>query len=302
MLSHQYSMQMGAIGVFDSGVGGLTVVRELRRLLPNETILYLGDTARVPYGNKSKDTIQRYAREVLQFLQVASQELGQRNQQINTDHSNLYIGLKLVVVACNTVSAVALEILRELIDVPVIGVIRPAVQNALKVSSTQTIGVIGTESTILSKAYPYTAEELDPSLSVIARPCPLFVPFVEENWLEHPAIRLIAETYLEDFAQWGTDTLILGCTHYPLLKPLLQDILGSGVHLIDSATTTAEQVKSMLQKRGWQQLTKQQGELLCFVTDAPKRFARLARRFLGEEPQSVEKVELSRFMKPSKVR
>ncbi len=295
------SRQLGVIGVFDSGVGGLTVVRELRRLLPHETILYLGDTARVPYGNKSKETIQQYAQEVLHFLQIASQELDQRLHQAHPHISSQTAALKLVVIACNTVSALALDYLRELTDIPIIGVIRPAVKNALSVASTQTIGVIGTEATVTSKAYPRTLQEIDPSKAVIAQPCPLFVPLVEENWIEHPATELIARTYLEHFDSWNTDTLILGCTHYPLLKPLLKKILPD-VHLIDSATTTAQQVRAMLQKRGWQHPSQQKGDLLCFVTDAPERFAHLARRFLGEEPQSVEKVELSRFLEPTKVR
>lgn len=292
-------MQKGAIGVFDSGVGGLTVVRELRRHLPQETILYLGDTARVPYGNKSRETVLGYAREALTFLQTAAKELAQRRKQADADLQE-HGGLKLVVVACNTVSAVALETLRSLVRIPVVGVIRPAVQRATSVTKTKTIAVIGTEGTIRSRAYQRTLEEFDPGLEVVAQPCPLLVPLVEEGWLDHPVTRLTLQTYLEDFARWETDTLILGCTHYPLLAPQIGSLLGEQVHLINSAQSTAQDVAALLQKRDWRRPQSAQGELLCFVTDTAQRFRKIAQRFLGEKPESVEFVELSRFTNEQK--
>jgi glutamate racemase len=294
------------IGVFDSGVGGLTVVRAMRSLLPSETILYLGDTARVPYGSKGADTIRRYAREALRFLQVAAQEWSQRRRLLS-DHfpsplpptsaafPNREDRLKLVVVACNTVSAVALPDLRARSEVPVVGVIRPAVKRALQLTQTQEIAIWGTEGTIRSQAYQTILAEVAPHVKSLALPCPLLVPLVEEGWLQHEVTDAVLRIYLDQLPDKAWDTLILGCTHYPLLRPALQRLLPPHAHLVDSAQTTAEEVLTLLQKRGWLAPTSQEGELLCFVTDSSERFQRIAAQFLGQAPQSVDLVDLAAF-------
>jgi len=303
-------MRRAFIGVFDSGVGGLTVVRELRALLPNERILYLGDTARVPYGNKSKETVQRYAYEALQFLSTVGSELKEREGQVSgasrpPPFEGRDLPLKLVVVACNTVSAVALEGLRQRISVPVIGVIQPAARLAVQSTKNSKVGVIGTRGTIRSGVYQEVLRHLDPGIEVGVQACPLLVPLAEEGWLQHPVTDLTLETYLGTFKVGGFDTLVLGCTHYPLLEPAIQKLLGNEVHLINSAKSTAQESALLLQKRGWlaksmiqgsNEESMPRGELLCFVTDTPQRFREIAHHFLGEPPESVEQVELSGFV------
>ena len=289
------------IGVFDSGLGGLTVVRALRKLLPSETLLYLGDTARVPYGNKSKETVARYADEALRFLKTVASELNTRRTH-EAEHSSQApssvpwpLPLKMVVIACNTVTAVALPLLRQRIDVPVIGVIRPAVQRAIQVTQTRSVAVIGTEGTIRSRSYQHTLEEVDPGMEILAIPCPLLAPLVEEGWLSHPVTDLTLQIYLAPLRDHKSDTLILGCTHYPLLRPAIQTCVGERYTLVDSADTTALDAHALLQKRGWLAPSSAKGELLCFVTDSAERFRTFADRFLGEAPQSVEQVDLSRY-------
>ncbi len=202
-----------AIGIFDSGVGGLTVLRELRLQLPQEELVYLGDTARVPYGTKSPQTVGRYAREAARFL------VGQR--------------VKLLVVACNTASAVALDDLSAIHQLPVVGVIEPGARKALAVTRTGRVGVIGTEGTIRSRAYERALRAGNPQIEVSVAPCPLFVPLAEEGWADHPVAHLAAAEYLAPLLREGIDTLVLGCTHYPLLKRTLQEVAGPGVELID---------------------------------------------------------------------
>ncbi|MCB9639049.1 MAG: glutamate racemase [Myxococcales bacterium] len=294
------------IGVFDSGVGGLTVVRAMRELLPSETILYLGDTARVPYGNKSPETVRRYAREALGFLQKAAYELRLRQQSLEswqphakTPDSPAFPTvdgrLKLVVVACNTVSAVALPDLRARSEVPVVGVIRPAVKRAVQVTKCQEVAVWGTEGTIRSHAYQHVLAEVAPHVKSLALPCPLLVPLIEEGWLQHDVTKSVLQIYLDQLPTKTWDTLILGCTHYPLLRPMLSALLPPSCSLVDSAQTTAEEVLTLLQKRGWLAPTEQSGELLCFVTDSADRFRRVATQFLGQEPQSVDQIEMTAF-------
>jgi glutamate racemase len=294
-------MQRAAIGVFDSGVGGLTVVRALRSLLPEETILYLGDTARVPYGNKSQETVQRYAIEALNFLEIAAAELVQRRRQMSFSNNESLggcseRGLKMVVIACNTASAFALQELRQRCEIPVIGVIRAAVWRAIQVSKTRKIGVIGTEGTIRSGVYQKAIGSQDPGIEVIARACALLVPLVEEGWLQHPVTDLALDTYLGDLRTGLMDTLILGCTHYPLLRPALEQFFGEQVALIDSSDSVAQEVALLLQKRGWKAKSDKEGELICFVTDATERFQKVAARFLGGEPQRVEQIDLQHFI------
>jgi glutamate racemase len=261
--------------VFDSGIGGLTVLRALRRRLPAEDTVYLGDTARVPYGPKSPETVRRYAAEAAEFL------LGQ--------------GIKLLVVACNTATARALPELSESLPVPVIGVVEPGAREAARRSDSGLIGVIGTQGTVDSGAYEAAILGLRPEAVVEGLACPLFVALVEEGWTEGEVARLTAERYLRPLLDRGIDTLVLGCTHYPLLRPLLQDVAGPAVTLVDSAEATADAVQRALERRGLGAPAEAgRGTARYFVTDDAGRFRRLAARWLDEEPESLETVQLAR--------
>ena len=274
------------IGIFDSGVGGLTVYRALHEHLPNERFIYLGDTARVPYGTKSLATVERYAVENARFL---------------TAH-----GIKLLVVACNTASALALPAIRNALKIDVLGVIGPGARAAVAASATmqsgglRTIGVIATESTVQSGAYTRAIQKADANAEVIERACPLFVPLAEEGWADHQVARVIADTYLNDL-QLKIDALVLGCTHYPILREVIQKTVGHDVELIDSGEATAVEVKFLLKAKDLARLTAPTGALerhLCddldhfYVTDAAERFARVAERFLGAKPSRLEAVEV----------
>jgi glutamate racemase len=265
-------MNRRPIGVFDSGIGGLTVVRELLHQLPHESLIYFGDTARVPYGNKSPDTVRRYAREILDFL------VGR--------------GVKMVVVACNTASAHALEELQRIAPVPVEGVILPGAQAAATITSSGRVGVIGTAGTIASGAYERAIHEHKGTVAVVAKACPLFVPLVEEGWLNHPATRLVAETYLRELWEHDIDTLVLGCTHYPLLKGLLADVLGPGITLIDSAEETARAVARRLAHSKLHAPRTAEAHVHFAVSDAPEQFKKIGKRFLGERVRDIELVTL----------
>ena len=259
------------IGVFDSGIGGFTVAREIMRQLPNEGIVYFGDTARVPYGPKSPDTVRRYSREISAFL--------------------LAQDVKMIVIACNTATAHALTMLREELPVPVIGVVEPGARACVGATATGEIGVIGTAGTIASGAYERAIRALSPQARIVARACPLFVPLVEEGWIDHPATRLIAEEYLSPMRDAGVDSLVLGCTHYPLLKRLIGDVLGRQVRLIDSAEQTAIETRRILDEQGL--LTQGKRPPHRFVaSDAPEQFLRLSQRFLGSAIERVETVTL----------
>jgi glutamate racemase len=268
------------IGIFDSGVGGLTVYRALHEHLPNERFVYLGDTARVPYGTKSLATVERYAVENAQFLAAH--------------------GIKLLVVACNTASALALPAIRQALDIDVVGVIGPGARAAVAGSSGKRIGVIATESTVQSGAYTQAIEKADPNAMVIERACPLFVPLAEEGWADEEVACAVAETYLKDLRS-KIDTLVLGCTHYPILKRVIQQTVGAQVVLIDSGEATASEVKSLLEAKSLARPaleTSAQERRLCddldhfYVTDAAERFARVAERFLGSKPARLEAVEV----------
>ncbi|MEJ2201851.1 MAG: glutamate racemase [Desulfuromonadaceae bacterium] len=260
-----------SIGVFDSGVGGLTVLKELLCQLPGEELIYLGDTARVPYGTKSPHTVLRYALEAAAFL------VKQR--------------VKMLVVACNTASSVALAALEERFSLPVVGVIEPGARRAVAVTRNRRIGVIGTEGTIASGAYSRAIQALDPGMQVYSASCPLFVPLAEEGWAEHPVARLAAEEYLAPLLANDIDTLVLGCTHYPLLKTTLRQVLGPGVALVDSAEETSRSVAAMLQGN---RLPRQSvpGTPRFFVTDIPTRFVRVGGAFLGHSLEGVTQVTL----------
>lgn len=259
------------IGIFDSGVGGLTVFAALQKLLPHESLIYLGDTARVPYGTKSPETVIRYSIEDADFL--------------------LQKGVKALVVACNTASAHALSALTEHCNVPVIGVVEPGAEEALRASKKKCIGVIGTEGTIVSGAYERTLKKLHTSVQVISRACPLFVPLVEEGWLAGDVTCQVAKKYLLPLLTFGIDTLVLGCTHYPLLSNLIQSVVGNGIRLIDSAEATAKAVSVELQKQNLLGKNFSPTRHL-FVTDLPARFTSVAETFLQGTVPPVMRVTL----------
>lgn len=265
-------MSWRAIGIFDSGVGGLTVLRELIRTLPQEDTIYFGDTARVPYGTKSPDTVIRYAQEIASFLMTRD--------------------IKLLVVACNTASAVALPTLRRQLPIPVVGVIEPGARRAVEVTRSGVVGVIGTAGTIRSSAYTRAIKRLNPAVSVLARPCPLFVPLAEEGWTDNDIARLTAHQYLDELREAGVDSLVLGCTHYPLLKKIIADTMGSGVALVDSAEETARTVAAILQDKKMLRPPAEQGNHHYYVTDVPAGFIRVGNRFLGNKLEDVYQVSL----------
>jgi glutamate racemase len=259
-----------AIGVFDSGIGGLTVLQRIMEALPKENTVYLGDTARAPYGTKSVETVLRYSFENSEFL--------------------LEKGVKIVVVACNTSTAIALGPLKKSLSVPVVGVIEPGVKRAIKTTKNKKVGVIGTEATIQSGAYTRALKSADPNVEVYSRACPLFVPLVEEGWTDNAVVEMTVQVYLGSLKQSGIDTLVLGCTHYPLLKKAIRKFMGSGVRLVDSAEETAQEVHSLLRK-GTSAKKSGRGVHSFFVTDAPDRFIKVGRRFLGEKVESAVRIE-----------
>lgn len=259
-----------AIGIFDSGIGGLTVLQQISRLLPREQVVYLGDTARFPYGTKSPEVVRQYACENTDFL--------------------VERGLKMLVVACNTASAVALEVLRERYQMPVIGVIEPGAHEAVRRSKNRRVGVIGTEATIASGAYTRALRALDPDIEVYTRACPMFVPLVEEGWVDNDVARSTIALYLQSLKHSGIDVLVLGCTHYPLLKRPIAAFLGDRVLLVDSAEETARVVRSTLLRYDLAR-RKGNGGASFFVTDAPDRFIKVGIRFLGEQVESAVRIE-----------
>jgi len=273
------------IGIFDSGVGGLTVYRALHARLPDEQFIYLGDTARVPYGTKSLETVERYAIENSQFL--ASR------------------GIKLLVVACNTASALALPAIRFAVGIEVVGVIGPGARKAVALTKEKRrqpkIGVIATEATVSSRAYSEAIRKACENAEIIETACPLFVPLAEENWTREPETRSIAKKYLQKIIDKNVDALVLGCTHYPILRKVIQETVGANVILIDSGEATAEEVKKLLEDKKLTSENPQKREIkrrLCddldhfYVTDAADRFARVAERFLGEKPAKLEAIEV----------
>jgi glutamate racemase len=261
-----------SIGIFDSGIGGLTVVRSLMERLPFENIIYFGDTARVPYGIKSVETINFYASQITKFL-------------IKKD-------VKLLIVACNTMAAVALQTIKGLSNVPVLEVIEASAKNAAKETRTKSIGVIGTPATINSNAYAQAIRLLDPKAKIFSQACPLFVPLVEEGWFDHPATRIIAQEYLKPVLAEKIDTLVLGCTHYPLLKPLLQDIAGNHVKLIDSAEAMADITSDLITRQKIGNQKRRTPDYTFYVSDVPYRFQSIGEKFLGRAISHVELAKL----------
>jgi glutamate racemase len=268
----QFFNKTAPIGIFDSGIGGLTVVKRIISMFPNENIVYFGDTARVPYGTKSNSTVIEYAIQDTRFL-------------INKN-------VKLIIVACNTASSVALQQLKTNFNIPVIGMINPGAKLALKKTKNKRIGVIGTNATINNKAYSNELKKLDNSLSVFEKACPLFVPLAEEGWLNHKATKLIAEEYLSELIEKEIDTLILGCTHYPLLAEIIQEVVGNNVTLIDSGYAASLEVENYLEGRGIRNDSNQYGTHHYYVSDLPNRFKPMAERFLGNTVNRIEKVDV----------
>ncbi len=260
------------IGVFDSGLGGLTVANAIKEKLPNENIVYLGDTARVPYGNKSTFLVTGYATQITNFL------LGEN--------------AKLIVVACNTASALALPALQSKYQVPILGVIIPGSQAAVHATRNKHVGVIGTIATINSNAYNKVLNEIEPSIQITAQACPLFVPLVEEGWLNGPVPSEITASYLKSINVANVDTLILGCTHYPLLKPMIRDHVNDNTVLIDSAETVAKEAATILLEKKMSADSSNKGLLKCFVTDSPIQFESIAKRFLGYSLDNVQTVPI----------
>lgn len=270
-------MDQRAIGVFDSGLGGLTAVRQIRRIMPSENIIYFGDTARVPYGNRGRDTLLKYARQDMRFLRG--------------------FDLKAIVIACGTVSTNCLEILREESDIPIVGVVEPAVRRAAEISRSRRVGMVATRASVSSGAYERAFRAADPSLRVFSRACPLFVPLVEEGRC-HPGdkvIELVAEEYLGELRELGVDTLVLGCTHYPLLTDVIGAAMGPRVALVDVGAESARAAKALLAER--RELAEQgSGGARYYTSDRVEDFQRLASLFLGEDVTGqVQQIDIAQY-------
>lgn len=257
------------IGIFDSGVGGLTVLREVEKVLPKEEIVYFGDTARVPYGAKSKETVTKFSVENVEFLMKHN--------------------VKLVLVACNTASSLSIDFLKRCFRVPIIGVIEPGARNAVNVTRTSRIGVIGTNATIVSGAYEKAIKKISSKAVVYSQKCPLFVPLAEEGWIDSKVTLDVASIYLKQLKKKNIDTLILGCTHYPLLKKIIQRFMGSSVHLVDSAEEVAKEARGLLDASGMLNASSGKKKHKFFVSDQPENFIRLGEQFLKRPMRGVSK-------------
>lgn len=265
------------VGVFDSGVGGLTVAREIMRQLPNENLVYFGDTARVPYGSKSRDNIIRYSRQIIHFLKTK--------------------GVKAIVIACNTASALALDVVREESDIPIIGVVEPGARAALQITQTKKIGVIGTEATVQSAMYGKIIKGLDPTVSVIGKACPLFVPLVEEGFAKHKVTEEIIDYYLASMKESDIDSLILGCTHYPLLRSRIRAYLGDKIQLVNPAYETAMDLKYTLKESGMENAGKE-GEHATYsfyVSDAADKFKQFANSILPYDIETTQQINIEEY-------
>jgi glutamate racemase len=264
-----------AIGIFDSGIGGLTVASEIFRLLPNENVVYFGDTGRYPYGPRSPEIVRKFARQDVNFL--------------------LEQGVKFIVVACNTASSLALDYIKRIYNIPMIGVIEPGARGAIEKTKTNRVGVIGTQGTIASRAYDKSLRQLNGSLKIYSRACPLFVALAEEGYVDQPATRMIAEDYLKDIKSKKIDTLILGCTHYPLLKKPIANVMGKNFQLIDSAEETARAARQALSKLEMLNPSISEGKRSYFVSDSPEKFKRFGRLFMGRKVGKVGLVDINSY-------
>lgn len=278
MKQDKKALHQSPIGVFDSGVGGLTVVREIMRQSPQERIVYFGDNARVPYGSKSKDTILRYSRQIIRFLK--------------TQH------VKAIVVACNTASALALPEIKKESDIPIIGVVKPGAKMAASTTRKKKVGIIGTEATVNSAIYTSTIQEVDTSIQVIGKACPLLVPLVEEGWLKDPVTEEVASRYLSGFQTSDIDTLILGCTHYPLLRSLVSKLMGPEVRLINPAYETASALKTLLEQKAiCNPIPPQlQNDMYQFyVSDAADKFKHFANSILPYDIETTQQINIEEY-------
>ncbi len=264
------------IGVFDSGIGGLTVVKHLRDLLPHEDIIYFGDTARLPYGTKSEEVVKRFAFEDSHFL--------------------LQHHVKMIVAACNTVSSTAMHSLKKHLDIPVLGVMQPGAVACVKKTKNKKVGVIGTSTTIRSEKYKQKIQELDKNIYVVDQACPLFVPLVEEGFFEDEATHLIAKRYLDKFIENSVDTIILGCTHYPAIKNCIQRIVGDNVKMVDSGEETAKVVKEYLESNNLNTSKSSKAKLKIYVSDLSHKFQQIAERFLQSSLTHIETVDFEQFL------
>ena len=272
------SRALAPVGVFDSGVGGLTVAREIMRQLPNEKIVYFGDTARVPYGSKSKETILKYSRQIIRFLKTK--------------------GVKAIVVACNTASALALEEIRDEIDMPIIGVVKPGAKVAVEKTVNKRVGVIATEATISSGLYTDYIKAQDADVTVYSKACPLFVPLVEEGWLKDSVTEEVARRYLEELKEQNIDTLVLGCTHYPLLRNMIGKLMGDGVTLVNPAYETAVSLGELLEEKGLAAGNENRyaSEMYDFyVSDAAEKFKKFANSILPFRIENISQINIEEY-------
>ena len=265
------------IGVFDSGVGGLTVAREIMRNLPSERIVYFGDTARVPYGSKSRESIIRFSRQIIHFLQE--------------EH------VKAIVVACNTASAYALDEVQKDLNLPIIGVVKPGAKVAAEATRNKRIGVIGTKGTIGSNIYADYIHEIDPEITVVGKACPLFVPLVEEGWLKDPVTVEVAERYLQELQEQDVDTLVMGCTHYPLLRSVLRELLGEKVTLVNPAYETAQSLKQLLKEMNLDNpgIKEEEFPYRFYVSDLADQFTAFANSILPYDVSMTKKIDIERY-------
>ena len=263
------------VGVFDSGVGGLTVAREIMRQLPQENIVYFGDTARVPYGSKSRENIIRFSRQIIRFLETKDE--------------------KAIVIACNTASALALDTVKSETDIPVIGVIVPGARSAVQATKNGMIGVVGTEATIRSETYTEVIHEMDPGMVVVGKSCPLFVPLVEEGFAKHKITEEVIDIYLSEMRQTEIDTMILGCTHYPLLRSRIMAYLGEKVHIVNPAYETAMDLKKILKERGTENQSGSPVTYDFYVSDAAEKFTRFANRILSYDVAATRLVNIEEY-------
>lgn len=275
ILNVSNSNRTAPIGVFDSGVGGLTVAREIMRQLPRENMVYFGDTARVPYGSKSRDNIIRYSRQIIRFLRTK--------------------GVKAIVIACNTASALALDTVKEETDIPVIGVIVPGARAAIQATKNGMIGVAGTEATIQSETYTKVIKEMRPDAVVIGKPCPLFVPLVEEGFAKHRITEEVIDIYLSDMRQTDIDTMILGCTHYPLLRSRIMAYFGEKVHIVNPAYETAMDLKKLLDESKTANVSDEPAAYEFYVSDAAEKFTRLANTILPYDVAATKAVNIEEY-------
>lgn len=264
-----------SVGVFDSGIGGLTVAKEIMNILPNEDIIYFGDTARVPYGNKSKETIIKFSLQISRFLETKD--------------------VKAIVIACNTASAFALESIKNNFNIPIIGVISPGARAAVKSTKNKKIGIIGTEGTVSSGAYSKKINTIQEGFEIFSTPCPLFVPVAEEGWGEKKVSYMIAEEYLEDMKTIGVDTLVMGCTHYPLLNKVVQDVMGKEVVLINPAKETALELKDTLINLGIENKEDIIGSHKYYVSDNSEKFIKVGERFLNRKIEDILEIDIEKY-------